>query len=60
MSKSKTLTIRNRRGEVVMVMDRKEWELSELDARRRRLLDELRGIRREKRQLRDVHSMESG
>jgi hypothetical protein len=56
----KTLTIRDGRGEPVMVIDRKEWELTELDAQRRHLLKQLRRIRREKRQLRDVHSMESG
>jgi hypothetical protein len=55
----KTLTIKNGKGEPVMVIDRVEWELSELDARRRRLLDELRIIRRDKRQLRDVHQLES-
>jgi PHD/YefM family antitoxin component YafN of YafNO toxin-antitoxin module len=57
---SKTLTIKNGRGEPVMVIDRMEWERTELEAQRRHLLQELRRIRREKRQLRDVHSMESG
>lgn len=55
---NKTLTIKNRQGEAVMVIDRAEWERSELEAEERALLLELRRVRREKRQLRDVHSME--
>jgi PHD/YefM family antitoxin component YafN of YafNO toxin-antitoxin module len=57
MSKQ-TITVRDRHGEPVMVIDRAEWELSQLEADERALLLELRRVRREKRQLRDVHSME--
>lgn len=53
------VTIRNARNEVVMVIDRNDWERTELEAEERRLLQELKHCRRELRQLRDVHAMES-
>jgi len=58
MSKQ-TITVRNRQGEPVMVIDRAEWERTELEAEVRALSKELRIRRRELRQLRDTHSMES-
>lgn len=56
---AKQITIRNARGEVVMVIDRNEWERSELEQRRRELRKELAEINRDLRQMRDMHEMEA-
>jgi PHD/YefM family antitoxin component YafN of YafNO toxin-antitoxin module len=56
---SKQITIRNRQGEAVMVIDRAEWERTELDAEVRALRKELRYKMRDLRQLRDTHELEA-
>jgi len=58
MSNTNTITIREKHNRYGLTIDRAEWERTELEAEERALLLELRRVRREKRQLRDVHSME--
>jgi hypothetical protein len=53
-----TITIRDRSGKPVMVIDRNEWERAELEAREHALAQELEHCRRELQQLRDTHAME--
>lgn len=53
-----TITIRDTHDRYAATIDRVEWEIGELEYEERELLEKLKVVRRDLRQLRDTHELE--